>query len=74
MEAKDLRIGNYIYNDKVVVQADGRTIFDIWSGEGKYKPIPITDEWLFKFGFVKDDTGVDMRHQDYLEWYEKTFQ
>ena len=52
MKANELRIENYILNDGVVVQADGRTIFDIWSGTSKnYQPIPITEEWLIKFGF-----------------------
>ena len=54
MNANELRTGNYILNDGVVVQADGRTIFDIWSGTSKkYEPIPLTEEWLIKFGFVR---------------------
>lgn len=49
MEAGQLRIGNYILNDGVVVKADGRTIFDIWSGTSKnYQPIPITEELIDK--------------------------
>jgi len=56
MEAKDLRIGNLLYNDNVVVTIDARTIFDIWDNEGlkKYKPIPITEERLFELGFKKE--------------------
>ena len=55
MKANELRIGNYILNDGVVVKADGRTIFDIWSGTSKkYEPIHITEEWLIKFGFEYD--------------------
>ena len=50
--ANELRIGNYLYNDKVVVKIDAQSIFNIWDKSDKYSPIPITEEWLFKFGFV----------------------
>jgi hypothetical protein len=55
MKAKELRIGNLLYNDNVVVTIDARTIFDIWDDAGlkKYKPIPLTEEWLLKLGFEK---------------------
>lgn len=36
-------------------------------------PIELTEEWLKKAGFEKDDTGVDMFDQDYYEWYQKEF-
>ena len=53
MKASELRINNYLYNDGVVVKIDARTIFDIWDDKGlkNYKPIPLTEEWLLKFGF-----------------------
>jgi hypothetical protein len=56
MKAKELRVGNYLNSDGVVVTIDGRSIFDIWTDEHlkiptKYKPIELTPEWLFKFGF-----------------------
>jgi hypothetical protein len=71
MEAKELRIGNlisanYVYegqvktferfNDtlNVVFFSDGKP-----NGIGEYlydvKPIPLTEEWLLKFGFEWDD-------------------
>lgn len=31
MKPEELRIGNYVYNNGVVVKCDGRTIFDLWS-------------------------------------------
>ena len=54
MEAKSLRIGNLLFNDSVVVEIDARSIFDIWDDKGlkNYKPIPLTKEWLLKFGFI----------------------
>lgn len=35
--------------------------------------IELTEEWLLKAGFEKDDSGVDMFDQDYCEWYQKEF-
>ena len=61
MEAKELRIGNNLYNDGVVVTIDARSIFDIWDDKGlkNYKPIPLTEEWLLKFGFEKKQGGLE---------------
>ena len=55
MKASELRINNYLYNDGVVVKIDARTIFDIWDDKGlkNYQPIPLTEEWLLRFGFEK---------------------
>lgn len=52
LQIEDLRVGNYLYNDGVIVKIDARTIFDIWDDKGlkKYKPIPITEELLLKVG------------------------
>jgi hypothetical protein len=58
MEAKELRIGNYVYDNyrevyKLIVKSDFlnldyRIEFDI------LKPIPLTEEILFKCGFEED--------------------
>jgi hypothetical protein len=55
MEAKELRIGNYVqlYGDIVQVQrsdfSDSEHGIAIYSG----KPIPLTEQWLIDFGFEK---------------------
>lgn len=61
MKANELRINNYLYNDRVVVKIDARTIFDIWDNKGlkNYKPIPLTEEWLLKFGFEESSLGLN---------------
>ena len=62
MKASEMRIGNYINNDGVVVQVDSRTIFDIDTDTDsaiKYKAIPITEQWLAKFGFIIDGVWCD---------------
>ena len=52
MEAKELRIGNYVYDvyDHVNRQIDG---YDFINTKQHFKPIPLTEEWLLKFGFEK---------------------
>jgi hypothetical protein len=52
MEAKDLRIGNWVMsliNGESQINAKGI----LWQSENKgyYDPIPLTEEWLIKFGF-----------------------
>ncbi len=77
MESKDLRIGNYIYDD-----VDGlhqiTSIDDLELGlvgdaiEYKYaKPIPLTKEWLARFGFKKNlyidgYIGCDSLHTSFV--------
>lgn len=62
MEAKDLRIGNYVYNNGRLDQIkDGHDIDHVRNNPNyPHNPIPLTEEWLLKFGFEKlegrDDT------------------
>jgi hypothetical protein len=58
MEAKELRIGNYVHNEvqNLDFQVDGSLIATesmrqkaIKDYQG-FKPIPLTEEWLLKFG------------------------
>jgi hypothetical protein len=55
MEAKDLRIGNYIdyetEREIVTMQTTYEYIRLIHNGNKNFKPIPLTEEWLLKFGF-----------------------
>jgi hypothetical protein len=70
IEAKDLRIGNNFQNDEGniltcfgVAPVDDSDQFNIWYGnelgfillEEEAKPIPLTEEWLIKFGFEKSN-------------------
>jgi len=66
MKANELRIGNLVYyeseNDynkleKYLCKIDGEDIHKIDREENyanSHKPIPLTEEWLLKFGFEKD--------------------
>ena len=63
MKATELRIGNYIERHnkvigvKDVIQVDGGTPLLAFEGMTtlKFNPIPLTEEWLLKFGFIKND-------------------
>lgn len=67
MKANELRIGNLLKNDGVVVIADGVSILDIWSETGNYyEPIPLTPEWLERFGLK--NTACRTYEHDNFYW------
>lgn len=55
MEAKELRTGNYVEHQlsKDVIIINGADIFHLSGGmdDDIFQPIPLTEEWLLKFGF-----------------------
>jgi hypothetical protein len=57
LKANELRIGNLLKRNGIVVTIDGRSIFDIWDDDGivklGYEPIEITENLLLKMGFKK---------------------
>lgn len=55
MEAKELRIGNRIVFGLLEVDMTVNMLIDIIDSHYKdqYRPIPLTEEWLIKFGAVK---------------------
>jgi hypothetical protein len=57
MKAKEFRIGNLIKTHGAITTVDARTIFDFNTDERKKEPIPLTKEWLIKFGFEKNGFG-----------------
>ena len=65
MNANELRIGNYLYNDGVLVKIDARSIFDIWDNKGlkNYTPIPLSEKWIEKIGFsVINESSAGKRY------------
>lgn len=68
MKAKELRIGNWVNgmfntNDGLIekpFQISHIVISEIAEGVSDYTPIPLTEEWLVKFGFVKDHSYDDV--------------
>ena len=58
MEAKELRIGNYVYSNKFVIKSYGVDGFiNILKNIDNFTPIPLTGEWLVKFGFEEALNG-----------------
>jgi len=57
MKANELRVGNYIYYDNQLMEVDHSEITDLYFQEDCpfHKPIPLTEEWLDKFGFKVND-------------------
>lgn len=57
MLANELRIGNWVIgNEPFQLRPDGIPIayyHEKKNNEPRFKPIPITEEWLIKFGFYK---------------------
>ena len=64
MQASELRIGNYVSNqtgelrDILIGKPHKFLIGDFVWADG-YVPIPLTKEWLLKFGFEKRDKTED---------------
>lgn len=58
MKANELRVGNWYKEDGEICQVTSNLIEDFWSYEIAWcEAIPLTDEWLLKFGFEEKDGG-----------------
>ena len=63
LSANELRIGNYIQDDKGNIEKVYELSFYIYNTinsdyyEGYYQPIPLTEEWFLKLGAEKDKYG-----------------
>lgn len=56
LTAQQLRIGNYYNHNGEIRQVTPNTILEVWEAEREWcKPIPLTEEWLLKFGFEKKE-------------------
>jgi hypothetical protein len=59
MEANELRIGNLLNIGEEINKLELVDFVDIYEHKTlfHYQPIPLTDEWLIKFGFENIDTN-----------------
>lgn len=55
MKATELRIGNWIEYMGQAIQVDAYEIGETELNTSVSQPIPLTEEWLVKFGFEKID-------------------
>jgi hypothetical protein len=69
MKANELRIGNYICNEDYIVivesiDKDGCIVnlisdnVQAFTNNKGIEPIPLTEEWLLKFGFVNNELSA----------------
>lgn len=49
LSVRELRVGNYLMKDGIMVRIDARSIFDIWEQTKDYQPILLTEEIMTKF-------------------------
>lgn len=64
MKAKELRIGNLVKRNNIVVVCDFMSISDCYQLPDEYEPIPLTEEWLVRFGWEKSGEWF---YKDYYE-------
>jgi hypothetical protein len=75
MEAKDLRIGNYIYRKDKIVECDADILRSIealnaTNNRGKvYFPIYLYGKWMLDFGFKYQDRDVNRGDQQKERFY-----
>jgi hypothetical protein len=55
MKASELRLGNLVMDGKDIEQVNARMIDMLVKIEADFDPIPLTEEWLLKFGFKKTE-------------------
>jgi hypothetical protein len=66
MKASELRIGNFYDSNGFVSEVNPDTIENLWVAERScIKPLPLSEEWLLKFGFKQ--CGYEM-----LSWKHET--
>jgi len=70
MKANELRIGNLIMKDGEVFQSTEYTpLIMVRYGE-RFDPIPLTEEWLLKFGFEKVKVIWFLNHYGFCLWFD----
>jgi len=69
MKANELRIGNYVMKDGYEIIVSPYNISELYVVVplDEYEPIPLTEEWLIKFGFDEYESDVNVRR-----FYDKT--
>lgn len=75
MEANELRLGTSIKfcNSDRIVTVNPQVIQRIFNGSEDYEPIPLTEEWLLKFGF-ESSVGFEDQKYDPDDEYANQFE
>lgn len=70
MDARELRIGNFLKHYKNIAHVTWGVIKDVELGERNYEPIELTEEWLEKFGFEKDEHFDVDKNDEWIASFE----
>jgi hypothetical protein len=62
MKAEELRFGNLVLNNDFDIVTEIKEGWQIDSCDVYYKPIPLTEEWLIKFGFKCNGWNYDFKN------------
>jgi hypothetical protein len=70
MEAEELRLGNYVWNDvqQIPVKVNLKILSEQFYRKDKkqlWEPIPLTEEWVLRLGFEKVDNH-DYKFNNYV--------
>ena len=68
IKGTEVRIGNLVHTETGVVQTIEFIDRDDKDG---YFPIPLTEEWLLKFGFKKDTEGYTLGRFEIYHFHQK---
>jgi len=63
MDAKELRIGNYVCDAKLKIGIKFTSLYGLCNVETKpddFKPIPLTEDWLLRLGFTKIGVNYEL--------------
>ena len=58
MKNTEIRIGNYVYRNDILVTVDEQTFWDMKNNPEQYKPVPLSEYWLFKFDFAQLSSNI----------------
>lgn len=72
MNAKDLRVGNLLIRNSILVTIDARSIFDVWDSDESYSGLLLTPQLLLSHSFKQatDNIWYDFQDGSYLELRE----
>ena len=77
IQENELRIGNYVNkittsdNDADLTIVNALDIFNVSADLDFYEPIPLTEEWLLKFGFEKKKWVSELPNSIECFYFEK---
>jgi len=66
MKNTEIRIGNIINRNGLIVAVDEQTFWDMKNNPQIYTPFPLTEKWLLRLGFEKH--ALDMSVAPQYRW------